>query len=90
MRVRCGRIVSKRCVRVIKTLGYLISSVSVLLLGFVAWDGVKDNPLLSACLALGMASSLVGMFCRWLSYQKKEEPPSQAAAATAPSSAARD
>ena len=59
----------------IKTVGYLISSVSVLLLGLVAWDGAKDKPVLMNCLVLGMASSVVGMFCRWLSYQQKEEPP---------------
>jgi hypothetical protein len=67
---------------VIKTLGYLISSVSVLLLGLVAWDGVKDKPLLQICLVVGMASSITGMFCRWLSYQQKEEPPQSPATAS--------
>jgi hypothetical protein len=69
-------------VRVIKTLGYLISSLSVLLLGLVAWDGVKDKPLLQVCLVLGMATSITGMFCRWLSYQIKEKPPQSPAAAS--------
>jgi hypothetical protein len=67
---------------VIKTVGYLISSVSVLLLGLVAWEGVKDKPLLAACLVLGMASSIAGMFCRWLSYQQKEKPPRSPATAS--------
>jgi hypothetical protein len=67
---------------VIKTVGYLISSVSVLLLGLVAWDGAKDKPLLTICLLLGMATSITGMFCRWLSYQQKEEPPQSPATAS--------
>jgi hypothetical protein len=67
---------------VIKTLGYLISSVSVLLLGLVAWDGAKDKPLLTICLVLGMATSIGGMFCRWLSYLQKEKPPQSPATAS--------
>ena len=66
----------------IKTLGYLISSVSVLLLGLVAWDGAKDKPLLAICLVLGMATSIMGMFLRWLSYQQKEKPPQSPATAS--------
>jgi hypothetical protein len=66
---------------VIKTVGYLISSVSVVLLGLVAWDGAKDKPVLLACLVVGMLASIVGMFCRWLSYQEKEEPPRSPATA---------
>jgi hypothetical protein len=74
---------------VIKTVGYLISSLSVLLLGLVAWDGAKDKPVLLACLVLGMLSSVVGMFCRWLSYQEKEEPPRLPAAAQQKSATGR-
>ena len=66
----------------IKTVGYLISSVSVLLLGLVAWDGAKDKPLLTICLVMGMATSITGMFCRWLSYQQKEKPPQSPATAS--------
>ena len=66
----------------IKTLGYLISSVSVLLLGVVAWDGAKDKPALAICLILGMATSILGMFCRWLSYQQREKPPRSPATAS--------
>jgi hypothetical protein len=67
---------------VIKTLGYLISSVSVLLLGLVAWQGLSDKPLLQVCLVLGMATSIVGMFCRWLSYQQRKKPPQSPATAS--------
>jgi hypothetical protein len=67
---------------VIKTVGDLISSLSVLLLGLVAWDGAKDKPVLMGCLILGMAASIVGMFCRWLSYQKEEKPPQSPATAS--------
>ena len=66
----------------IKTLGYLISSVSVLLLGLVAWDGAKDKPLLLTCLVIGMATSILGMFLRWLSYRKNEKPPQSPATAS--------
>jgi hypothetical protein len=75
---------------VIKTVGYLISSLSVLLLGLVAWEGVKDKPLLVICLVVGMASSITGMFCRWLSYQKKEKPPQSPATASLKSTPDRE
>lgn len=52
----------------LKTIGYVISSVSVVLLGVVAWKSAEYEPLLAACLIGGMAASLLGMFLRWLSY----------------------
>jgi hypothetical protein len=48
--------------------GYLISSVSVLLLGLVAWDGAKEHPLLVAALIGGMATSVMGMGMRFLAF----------------------
>ena len=54
---------------VIKTLGYIVSTVSVVLLGIVSLKSASSNPLLAACLGLGMLSSIVGMALRWLSYQ---------------------
>ena len=54
----------------LKTFGYLISTVSVGLLGFVAWDTASRKPLLFACLLLGMAASMLGMFLRWLSHER--------------------
>jgi len=53
----------------IKTIGYLISTVSVVLLAVVAYPRAKDSPLLLACLIGGAITSIMGMFCRWLSYQ---------------------
>ena len=55
----------------LKTVGYLVSSASVLLLGAVSWKGVEHHPLMQACLVAGVTTSLVGMFCRWLSYQRE-------------------
>lgn len=52
----------------LKTAGYLVSSVSVLLLGWVAWPGAAKAGLAPA-LVLGMAASIVGMGCRWWSYE---------------------
>lgn len=64
----------------LKTVGYVISSLSVLLLGLPAWDGTETKPLLRLCLVLGMAASVVGMLCRWWTYQleKKRGPPPHA------------
>ncbi len=56
----------------IKTFGYLISTISVVLLSIVSWSKAKEQPLLMACLIGGAATSIVGMFCRWLSYEVEE------------------
>jgi hypothetical protein len=56
----------------IKTSGYLVSSVSVGLLGAVTWKTASANPLLLACLIGGMALSILGMILRWISYQIEE------------------
>lgn len=57
---------------VIKTSGYLISSVSVMVLGAVAWKSASKDPVLLACLIVGMLLSVIGMICRWISYQMEE------------------
>ncbi len=68
----------------LKTVGYVISSLSVVLLGLPAWSGAESKPLLRLCLVLGMAASVIGMVCRWWTYQleKKKDParPGQTAA----------
>lgn len=56
----------------IKSAGYLISTVSVILLGIVSWKKASEEPLLMACLIGGMATSALGMFLRWLSYEIEE------------------
>jgi hypothetical protein len=57
-----------------KALGYLISIVSVLFLGAVAWT--KENPpaWYYPVLLIGMATSMIGMGCRYLAHlhQKAE------------------
>ncbi len=53
----------------LKTLGYCISTVSVALLAIVAWPRAKGDPLLLACLIGGALASIIGMSCRWLSYE---------------------
>ena len=57
----------------LKTFGYLISTLSVGLLGFVAWDTASRKPLLFDCLLLGMAASVLGMFLRWLSHARERK-----------------
>ncbi|MBX7249370.1 MAG: hypothetical protein K1X35_10060 [Caulobacteraceae bacterium] len=48
--------------------GYLISSVSVLLLGLVSWDGAKEHPGLQAALVAGVATSIIGMGMRFRAF----------------------
>ena len=53
----------------LKTIGYLISTVSVVLLAIVSWPKAKEDAVLAACLIGGAATSMMGMLCRWLSYE---------------------
>ncbi len=57
-----------------KAIGYLISIVSVFFLGAVAW--AKENPpgWYYPVLIIGMATSIVGMDCRYMAHlhQKAE------------------
>lgn len=57
----------------LKGLGYLVSTFSVILLGIVAWKGAKEEPLLLACLIAGMVASVAGMGLRWLSHRLSEK-----------------
>lgn len=52
----------------LKTIGYMISVLSVLLLGMAAWQTAADNEFLRLCLLGGMAASIVGMLLRWTSH----------------------
>ena len=54
-----------------KSLGYFISIVSVLLLGLVSWQATVTNPALRLPLLLGMATSVVGMVLRWAAYRRE-------------------
>ena len=52
-----------------KGLGYLISTISVLMLGAVAWPRPGDPPHLAWLVIGGMAASILGMFLRYLSHR---------------------
>lgn len=54
----------------LKGLGYFISTISVLLLGVVAWPGPGEPRWKAIVLAAGMAASILGMGVRWLSHRK--------------------
>ena len=56
----------------LKTLGYLVSSISVITLGAVSWDSAKEKPLLFGLLLAGMGTSIIGMLLRWLALLVKQ------------------
>lgn len=56
----------------IKTIGYMISVVSVVLLAIVSWKNAASNPVLAVCLFGGALTSVTGMAMRWLSYEMEE------------------
>jgi hypothetical protein len=65
---------------ILKGLGYLTSALSVILLGIVSLEAAEKNPLLLACLVLGMVSSVAGMYLRWRSHRlEQHEKDAQAA-----------
>jgi hypothetical protein len=55
-----------------KAIGYLVSIVSVFFLGAVAW--AKDNPPVwyYPALVVGMATSIIGMGCRYLAHLRQQ------------------
>lgn len=71
----------------LKTYGYLVSTLSVILLGIVAWKSASEQPILLFCLVGGMATSACGMFLRWLSHHRAERQDAvgQLASTSAPS-----
>lgn len=60
---------TRAALHLLKGVGYLISTASVVLLAIVSWSSASQDPLLVACLLGGAAASIVGMFCRWLTYE---------------------
>ncbi|RWD63143.1 MAG: hypothetical protein EOS36_13290 [Mesorhizobium sp.] len=66
---------ARSSLHLLKGIGYLISTVSVILLATVSWESASQSPVLIACLLGGATTSIVGMFCRWLSYEveKRQE-----------------
>jgi hypothetical protein len=59
-------------VSISKGLGYLVSTLSVVLLGIVSWNSASEKPLLLACLIAGMAASVLGMSLRWISHRRDQ------------------
>lgn len=55
-----------------KSVGYLISSVSVLLLGLAGWLRPDQAQVKSVALITGMAASILGMLMRYLSHRKEK------------------
>ena len=53
-----------------KGLGYLISTISVMLLGAAAWPKPDDPPQTMLLVVTGMGASILGMFVRYLSHRK--------------------
>jgi hypothetical protein len=58
---------------VLKTLGYLVSMVSVFLLAAPGWKSAMEHPPLLIAMMAGMASSIGGMLLRWLSYRREQQ-----------------
>ena len=63
----------------LKTFGYITSTLSVILLAIVSWKATESDAALRACLVGGALASILGMFCRWLSYEieKKHRGPAE-------------
>ncbi len=55
-----------------KLIGYLISSVSVLLLGAAGWPGAEHAAWKLPALIGGMAASILGMACREYSHRQEK------------------
>ena len=55
-----------------KGFGYLISTVSVVLLGLVAWPKPDEPTWKAAVLVAGMTASIVGMALRFLAHRKEQ------------------
>ena len=62
-----------KTVSALKGLGYLVSTLSVLLLGILSWKSAREEPLLLLCLILGMLASIIGMCLRWLSHRLEQK-----------------
>jgi hypothetical protein len=52
-------------------IGYLVSIVSVLLVGAVAWPRPDEPDWKILALLVGMAASIVGMILRWIASHKQ-------------------
>jgi hypothetical protein len=57
----------------LKTIGYVVSSLSVVLLAVVSWKSAVEDPSLMLPLLAGVATSILGMLLRWISFARKEK-----------------
>jgi hypothetical protein len=57
----------------LKGSGYLVSTVSVLLLAIPGLKAAMEEPILFLCLALGVLTSVGGMFLRWRSHRLEQK-----------------
>ena len=55
-----------------KSVGYLISIVSVLLLAIPASKAASEDGILFLCLIGGVSASVVGMLLRWVSHAREK------------------
>ena len=55
-----------------KGFGYVVSTLSVLLLGAAAFKGASEDPRLLLVLIAGMATSIIGMWLRYLSWRRDQ------------------
>lgn len=60
---------TKPSLHMLKGVGYLISTMSVFMLAIVSWSSASKSYALTACLVGGAVLSIIGMFCRWLTYE---------------------
>lgn len=54
-----------------KSFGYSISMLSVVLLAVPAWENSRDKPLLFLCLVAGIVISIIGMALRWIAHRRE-------------------
>lgn len=73
----------------LKTLGYGVSTASVLLLAVPSWKSATEQPILFLFLLAGIATAILGMFLRWLSFLREQKAKALAARPTATSDAPR-
>ena len=60
---------TKAFLHMLKGVGYLISTTSVIMLAIVSWSSASKSDVLTACLVGGAVLSILGMFCRWITYE---------------------
>jgi hypothetical protein len=56
-----------------KAVGYVISMVSVMLIGAVAWPKQSDPAWMTPALMAGMLFSILGMGLRWIAHVQEKK-----------------